>query len=74
MKLIMKTEFDNLRLNVKHSYDTDTNGDKQVVKIYCNGLLIAKKLKLKKSIRYFAIKNYHQFLIADSNASESSKI
>jgi len=66
----MKTEFDNLRLNPKHSYDTDTNGEKQVVKIYCNGLLIAKKLKLKKSIRYFAIKNYQQFLIAEPDTSE----
>jgi hypothetical protein len=58
----MKTEFDNLRLNSKHTYETDTNGDKQVVKIYYDNLLIAKKLKVKKSIRYFAIKNYQQYL------------
>lgn len=62
MKLIMKTEFDNLRVNQNHSYDTDTNSDKQVVKIYCNELLIAKKIKLKKSIRYFAIQGYQQYL------------
>lgn len=61
----MKTEFDNLRLNPFHDYDTDSNGDKQVVKIYCDGKLIAKKLKLKKSIRYFAVKNYHDFLTDD---------
>ena len=58
LKLIMKTEFDNLRLNNKHQFEADTNGDKQVVKIYCNGLLIAKKLKIKKSIRYFGAEGY----------------
>jgi hypothetical protein len=62
MKLIMKTEFDNLRLNPQHSYETDTNGDKQTVKIYCSDQLIAKKAILKKHIRYFAIKNHQQFL------------
>jgi len=62
MKLIMKTEFDNLRLNPEHFYETDSNGDKQVVKIYSGDLLIAKKVKVKKSIRYFGIKNYQQFL------------
>ncbi|QBG37652.1 hypothetical protein EMK97_18920 [Litorilituus sediminis] len=62
MKLIMKTEFDNLRLNEQHSYETDSNGDKQVVKIYCNDLLIAKKVKLKKSIRYFGVKGYQNYL------------
>jgi hypothetical protein len=63
MKLIMKTEFDDLRLNPAHGYDVDTNTDKQVVKIYCGELLLAKKIKLKKSIRYFAIKNYQQYLL-----------
>ncbi|OKY27989.1 hypothetical protein BI291_06455 [Thalassotalea sp. PP2-459] len=62
MKLIMKTEFDNLRLNTQHQYDTDSNGDKQVVKIYCGDLLIAKQVKVKKSIRYFGVKNYRDFL------------
>ena len=62
MKLIMKTEFDNLRLNPKHNYDTDSNGDKQVVKIYCGDLLIAKKLKQKKSIRFFGISSYLKYL------------
>ncbi|MDP7593845.1 MAG: hypothetical protein QF552_14335 [Litorilituus sp.] len=59
----MKTEFDNLRLNNEYSYETDTNGDKQVVKIYCGQLLIAKKIKQKKSLRYFGIKGYQQYLI-----------
>lgn len=62
MKLIMKTEFDDLRENDEHCYDTDSNGDKQVVKIYCGELLIAKKVKLKKSIRYFGIQNYQKYL------------
>jgi hypothetical protein len=65
MKLIMKTEFDNLRNNDKHSYDTDSNGDKQVVKIYCGELLIAKKLTQKKSIRYFGINGYQHYLLQE---------
>ena len=64
MQLIMKTEFDDLRLNPNHEYETDSNGDKQVVKIYCEQQLIAKKIKHKKSIRYFAVKHYRQFLSA----------
>ena len=62
MQLIMKTEFDNLRENDNHCYDTDSNGDKQVVKIYCGELLIAKKVKLKRSLRYFGINNYQEYL------------
>lgn len=67
MKLIMKTEFDNLRLNPKHDYETDSNGDKQVVKIYSGELLIAKKIKQKKSIRYFGIAGYQQYLIEEES-------
>jgi len=62
MKLIMKTEFDNLRLNQNHDYETDSNGEKQVVKIFCGELLIAKKIKQKKSIRFFGISGYEQYL------------
>jgi len=62
MKLIMKTEFDNLRDNDNHCYDTDSNGDKQVVRIYCDELLIAKKLTQKKSVRYFGINDYQKYL------------
>lgn len=62
MKLIMKTEFDNLRANDKHCYDTDSNDDKQVVRIYCDELLIAKKLTQKKSVRYFGINGYQKYL------------
>jgi len=62
MKLIMKTEFDNLRLNNAHNFDADKNGDKQVVKIYCGEQLIAKMIKQKKSIRYFGADGYQHFL------------
>jgi len=62
MKLIMKTEFDNLRLNENHDYETDSNGDKQVVKVFCGELLIAKKIKQNKSIRFFGIKGFEQYL------------
>lgn len=62
MKLIMRTEFDDLRLNENHSYEADRNGDKQVVKIYAEGLLIAKKVTHKKSIRYFGVSNYKDYL------------
>ena len=65
MKLIMKTEFDNLRINNDHYYDIDSNGDKQVIKIYCGELLIAKKITLQKSIRFFGISNYQQYLTSD---------
>lgn len=67
MKLIMRTEYDNLRNNPLHSVESDVNGDKQVVKIFQNGQLIAKRVKLKKSIRYFAIKGYENFLSDESH-------
>ncbi len=66
MKLIMKTEFDNLRKNDNHCYDIDVNGDKQVVKIYCGELLIAKKVTLKKSIRFFGIRGYQEYLTPET--------
>lgn len=66
MQLIMKTEFDNLRLNDQHSYETDANGDKHVVRIYCGEQLIAKKIKLKKSIRYFGIAQYQQYITEET--------
>ncbi len=65
MKLIMKTEFDNLRLNNNHDYETDSNGDKQVVKVYCGEFLIAKKIKQKKSIRFFGVSGYEQYLTSE---------
>lgn len=67
MKLIMKTEFDNLRLNTEHDYETDSNGDKQIVKVYCGELLIAKKIKQNKSIRFFGIKGYQQYLTQEDD-------
>lgn len=66
MKLIMKTEFDNLSNNNNHCYDTDSNGDKQVIKIYYGKLLIAKKIILKKSVRYFGITGYQQYLVPET--------
>jgi hypothetical protein len=58
----MKTEFDNLRGNDNYCYDTDSNGDKHVVKIYDGEHLIAKKITLKKSVRYFGIEGYQKYL------------
>ena len=65
MKLIMRSAFDNLRLNPLHGFEIDVNGDKQVVKIFRNEQLIAKKITLKKSIRYFAVKCYLRYLTAE---------
>lgn len=62
MKLIMKTEFERLSSNVKHHHETNKNGDKHVLKIYCDDVLIAKKITLKKSIRFFGIKGYEHYL------------
>ena len=39
----MRSEFDNLRKNPLHSYESDVNGEKQVVKIFHGDELIAKK-------------------------------
>ena len=64
----MKTEFDNLRTNTRHQYQADSNGDKQTVKVFYDELLIAKMIKHKKSIRYFGIKGYQQYLIADQSS------
>ena len=63
----MKTEFDNLRKNSMHQYQSDSNSDKEVVKIYFGDLLIAKMIKLKKSIRYFGVKGYQQYLLEDDS-------
>ena len=65
----MKTEFDNLKLNINHRVDSNTNGDKHVLKVFANNELIAKKVHVKKSIRYFAIQNYHDYLMPDSDNS-----
>ncbi len=65
MKLIMKSVFDNLRLNDQHTYDVDTEPFKQVVKIYRNGCLIAKKKTVKRKVQYFGIKGCEAFLTKD---------
>jgi hypothetical protein len=58
----MKSEFDNLRKNPSHSYESDSNGEKQIVKIFHDNQLIAKKITLKKSVRYFGANGYQELL------------
>ena len=65
MKLIMRSAFNNLRLNPLHRIESDVNGEKKIVKIFRNEQLIAKKITLKKSIRYLAIKHHLQYLTAE---------
>jgi hypothetical protein len=67
MKLIMRTEFENLQKNPLYSYESDNNGEKRIVKIFHGEQLIAKKIILKKSIRYFAVKGYQQFIINETD-------
>jgi hypothetical protein len=66
MKLIMQSEFENLRENDDHGYTIDKNGDKEVLKIYMGEKLIAKRIghinKNKKSRRYFGSPDYKDFL------------
>lgn len=62
MQLIMKSEFDNLKNNPFHTFASDSNGDKKVIKVFVEGEMIAKKIILKKSVRFFGIKNYQQYL------------
>lgn len=62
MKLIMKSTFDNLRLNREHSYDADKEGLRQIVRVYRDDKLIAKKKQFKKKIQYFGIKGCEQYL------------
>ncbi|MFT5704840.1 MAG: hypothetical protein ACI8SK_000793 [Shewanella sp.] len=62
MHLIMKTQFDNLRLNDDHEYSTNDRGGKKVVKIFKDGDLIAKKIAIKKSVQYFGITGVEEFL------------
>jgi hypothetical protein len=69
MKLIMRSEFDNLRLNDEHGYQTDCNGDKQITRLYHNDILIAKKIHCKRKVRYFGIEGYAAYLRAESDAS-----
>ena len=66
MHLIMKTQFDNLRLNDDHEYSTNNRGGKKVVKIFKDGALIAKKIAIKKSVQYFGITDVEQFLTANN--------
>lgn len=66
MQLILPTEFYNLQENDDHGYTVDTNGDKEVLKLYMGEKLIAKRIflknKQKKSKRYFGIAEYEEYL------------
>ena len=65
MKLILKTEFENLRVNDDFSYELDNNSGKEVLKLYNGEVLIAKRITQslrKKSIRYFGVKGYKELL------------
>ena len=64
MHLIMKTQFDNLRLNDDHEYSTNDRGGKKVVKIFKDGHLIAKKIAIRHSVQYFGITGIEAFLSA----------
>lgn len=70
MKPISRADFDNLRLNDNHEYDTDDCSGKRVVRIYAGGNLIAKQVKRvtkhKTKSSYFAIKGYQMFLVGNS--------
>lgn len=63
MHLIMKSEFENLQINDNHEYESDQSGNKKVLKIYGpDELLIAKRVIIKKSTRYFGCKDYKKYL------------
>lgn len=72
MKLIPRSAFDNLRLNNEHTFDSDKDGDKKIVKIYRNDQLIAKKKQVKRKVQYFGVKGYEQFL-TEEDAKQDEK-
>ena len=61
MHLIMKSQFDDLRLNDDHEYSADDKGGKKVVKIFKDGQLIAKKIAVKRSVQYFGVTGIEDF-------------
>lgn len=61
MNLIMKTEFQLIQDNNENAYSVDKNGDKETLKLFRGEKLIAKRIKHKKSIRYFGVKNYREY-------------
>lgn len=64
MHLIMRTQFDELRLNDEYEYSTNDRGGKKVVKIYKDGELIAKKVSIKNSVQYFGVTGVEELLEA----------
>ena len=59
--------FNNLRDDADHTIDVSSNGDKKIVKIYAQEALIAKRIIVKQSIRFFAITNYQQYLTVETD-------
>ena len=66
MKLIMRSEFESLRLNELNEYDTDGDRDNKILKIYRDGNLIAKRKTHKNSVRYFGAPGYEKYLSPSS--------
>ena len=66
MKLIMPSEFENLRINNDHGYTINTTGDKEVLRLYMDDKLIAKRIflknKKKKAKRYFGSPDFKNYL------------
>lgn len=66
MKMILPSEFENLRINDDHGYTVDNNGDKEVLKLYMGEKLIAKRIFLKNkkkgAKRFFGCSDYKVYL------------
>lgn len=63
MKLILPTEFENLRLSDDLGYTVDKDNGKEILKLYDGEKLIAKRISFgKKPKRYFGVANYKNYL------------
>lgn len=66
MKLILPSEFENLRVNDEHGYEVDNNSGREILKIYMGEKLIAKRKTMDNGMRtkkqYFGVKGYEQYL------------
>ena len=59
----MRTQFDELRLSEKNDYTVDNiDKKKQIVRIYRDENLIAKKITQGKKISYFGVKCFEDYL------------
>ena len=72
MKLIMRSEFENLQKNDDHGYIVDQTGDKEVLKLFSGEIMIAKRIhmknKKKKAKRYFGCQTYKDYLTQPAEA------